>query len=596
MNLSSLAAAFFAVIGVTIHLPSHSAAPVNEIGFHGKVISPEIPLEELWVRLHILNLTPLEDEASDPEDFSTWLFAAGNQRSKPIRVEADGSYQLVGNAPRDQYGRLRRYAIEVSIDPPGRSWPKIDSQGLLPVALHWIGPAIPQRLHKVPDLTTSKPYRISVQAEEVSGFPLPLSRRATELRIARIRKTEDHSWMEKRTWSILLAAGRKKNAFELTNSLPNVVYFTSVGPTWLAEIRIIPNGPRYPISPRSAPASIVLDHDQVIPIELPSMTWVIAHIAASDRTPSVNDLISLRLHPVNAVQAAEAAEQMPLSIPGDNEKEERILPVLGNEFREYIPFTPPSDANPLDVLETDTHFGYAHEGSVWLPMGWSESGNHVLEAVNAANGEVWRSQPLQLEPNAILPIPLVPVHNPLVALRLNRNVTPGMVRGIQAFGPQGQRLELNYSWLPIRSTARSLKELPAVRLPIGTSQVVLVSGHGEYQSDDTLLLTAPIPADGVPAKGLRLSWEDSEYVLPKQSASGWIDELVIRAKGEQPASGSTGFPVIRLRGFATPHSIYGLPPGDYLGELRFREEIDHHFDILGQPTKFSTKTIEFSVK
>ena len=54
--------------------------------------------------------------------------------------------------------------------------------------------------------------------------------------------------------------------------------------------------------------------------------------------------------------------------------------------------------------------------------------------------------------------------------------------------------------------------------------------------------------------------------------------------------------VVKLNRYSTPHSIHGLPPGDYLGELRFREEINHHFDLLGQPRKYPTKTIKFFVK
>lgn len=563
----------------------------DEIGFYGSVISPEISLDELWVRLNILDLTQNEEFACIPDDFTTWLFANKVHRSKPIRVSPDGSFRLLGEPPAEATGYYRRYVIEVSIDGPEAAWPKIGKQELLPVALHWIGKAENGNLHKLPVLHTSRPFQISVRARLASESPLQESHLKAELSLSRADTQDSYSFEPEMLFE--LAVDLDSGLETVTpHPFPDSLHLTSIGPTWQTRVWIFPEGASHPIQPRESPSPVKLDQDRVIALDFAPMSFVYGRIEG--KLPGTESLTTF-LDRVDSREVEAKEERVPPFARFQEQARVRFLPVFDQEFRQLRSFTPPTNPDLSLVFMTKNPEAFLDPDGVWLAMGWIESGAYSLTARNSTTGQTWTSREFELLPHAIQTIQLASVRDPLMQLVLPNDISPKMVHDVLAYDSQGQHLDVK-SGIPIALFRMlDLAKLPKLTIPHQASSVYVIARNSKQARNETHVLSVEVPTEGAPKGGLQVAQTESEFQLQSQGESTWIHEIVIRPKHATFAVDRGTFLSLTLTDLPTRHTIRGLPAGDYLAELRLHPGGGKPVYPLPENYVAQTKTVEFSV-
>jgi hypothetical protein len=206
----------------------------SEIGFYGRVVSPEVSPDRFWVRLNILNLTHAFEQTFDPSDYTTWAFENGIMRSQAKRLNADGSFLLLGRDPPRLHRSLRRYAIEIAIDPPGDSWPLLGKQELLPVAMHWVGDADAGQMHGPHVIRAQAPYRVKTRV--VLHPEMRWMHSGLRLQTRLLRPEEPPS-----PWDGIdrfRSDRRLEFSGSLATDMVHEFYLSSVGPNWQLQQRV----------------------------------------------------------------------------------------------------------------------------------------------------------------------------------------------------------------------------------------------------------------------------------------------------------------------------------------------------------------------
>lgn len=573
-----------------VDVPDAIPIQPHEIGFYGQVLSTELPIDHLWVRLNVLSLSPELDQTCDPEDYTTWAFDPGILRSRPKRLEDDGSFELLGKAPGLVPGSLRRYVIEIAMDPPGNAWPLLGKDELLPVAMQWVNEADAGTVHGPYLLETQAPHRIRTQVElELSmewarpgiGVQLDLSRLEDPPRVRLWADSNERvtTSPDRRAVSAMLSATSSASDF----------YLAAVSPDWQAQtqLHLVANN-RLQAVQRVSDAQRV-DQDLELRLRMPSLCYALARIS----TP---------LEKNSYLRARYFNGGAPLKFDFDSSLYPETLRTQSNSTIEgdanpTSTFNIPRAEDPQSVFDLPIGALFTDEWGAWCAIGWLPPGKTSIEVTSPSREQVWSVRDFPLNVGQIEQITLD-------VERTSRQYQLVFPEGflvdssilLAALDEEGDSQYLDLD--PFFEARTDPDALPIVELPMGSRSLAAVRnlGSGSFQ-----FCSANIPVGASPpAKILLRSFltrsELSTEEFPDLSGSYSLRSASFGSNEQAP-----GVRTI-LYGQTDRFILLGLPPGDYI--LKNLLELSSSFDpfwtdpVTGEPAEASAaqKSVEFRVE
>lgn len=572
---------------VEVEISESIEVAAGELGFYGTVVSPEVPLDQLWVRLNILSVSPEIEQTFDTEDYLTWVHSPSILRSRAKRLDENGTFRLLGRAPGLLPGNVRRYAIEIGIDPPGDGFPMFGKKELLPVAIHWIGDAETESMHGPFSIQAQAPYHVSTHIHVPKQLQWAKERIQLVSKLSRLSDApEDHDRFE--------AIPRRDPVDFFQSPLASFnrdLYLSSLSPRWNLEQSLALSTHRGDVRVSETIATTLVEGDVKVELNFAEFSYLLARIDGpipEEADLSVkylqNGVLLTEANGLRVDRLTERREQD--SSPGDRSPatNESTLPAIsGLQLR----------MDPGELLRD--------EWGAWCALGWLPNGRYSIEISTLDDEQKWTAMNVQLSVAGTKRVQLEAQVNP----RITRVIFPPGFLGheyfaLRVFDANGKGLSKSNEFNNRLEAANAGDVQVDLPLPFGTRYLSAVdwTPDGEFET-----CSAVLPFSTEPPEQISMRAHPTRIQLDAGSEVVGTAPYAVRSlESTSHTAGSARVDV--LLPFVPRHfSLLGLPPGDYFLKhlaANSRTELDpfsdEHEPVQASPPRPVRKNLEFRVK
>lgn len=508
----------------------------DQIAFFGRVVGSEIPLDQLMVRLNILDLAPEELEAFDPQDPMTWTFGDGVRRSKARPLEVDGSFVLIGRPPLPDAAIPdggRRYVVELCYEPAlgddDTAWPRLGSQSLVPVAFGWGELAALGTKHGPIELTPRAPHELEL----------------------RVWDGDESAWMSEQ-FRLAMVAGGASGGMDLSvdrkalsaGDVRRILLSSTAGPVEVqlqleAVVGEIFTGVDVGIEPQT----LRVDGPTVYELAPPPLGYVFVQLEGPRTLPG---------------EKRESWPFVEATITRQHEGEEAPTPVRSLLSRWIGEQLGPNDAASRRRAARLTDSGNLYvdaQANTWLVLGWLPIGTFGVEVYSEADGRRWRLDDIRVGAG-LISTHLAPMveRQPKVTLRIAESAPTELLAKVSAYNADGGRLGF-----PARH-AEGRGPVDVILWP----ETRFLAVQSDASPDRARFYTAEVPGGQAPDNQLTLRAGAHRHEVDLAARGLTKGRLHLSNRLGGATEWTSTFGGVR---YSTEHgasfTFEGLPPGEY---------------------------------